>query len=86
LGAVLLAGADGETGTEADRLGLLAGGRLAAWDAPDLVIAQEAWPFGVEVPLGKWMEIHLAERGLRVPPGGYSVRALAERLAGSRPA
>ena len=79
VGAVLLAAHEAELAVEADRVGVLEGGRLRAWGEPEKVL-RGPLPEAVEPPLGTWLEERLQDRGFRLPPGGLDVDSMARRI------
>jgi energy-coupling factor transporter ATP-binding protein EcfA2 len=77
--AALLATHDAELATEADRVGVLAGGELSGWGSP-LEILDRPLPEGVDSPLGPWLVDRLAERGWKISPGAWDPAGLVARL------
>ncbi len=84
IGALLLATHDGELAAEADRVGILDRGRLAAWGGPEAVLRGEL-PEAVEPPLGLRVERAMAGRGWSVPVGPLTPEATGRRIPGSLP-
>jgi energy-coupling factor transport system ATP-binding protein len=80
IGAVLLATHDGETALEADRVGVLEGGRLRVWDVPARALASPL-PEPVAPPVGLWLEAKLRSLGWRLAGAGWTPEAMAERVA-----
>ncbi len=77
--AALLATHDAELATEADRVGVLAGGRLSIWGSPGDLL-DHPLPEGIDPPLGPWVVDRLVEQGWRIPPGAWDPAGLAARL------
>jgi energy-coupling factor transporter ATP-binding protein EcfA2 len=80
IGAVLLATHDAEAALEADRVGILAGGRLRSWEAPARAF-ETPLPAAVAAPLGIWLEGKLRSLGWRLEGVGWTADAMAERVA-----
>jgi len=78
-GAILLTTHDPELALEADRVGVLAEGRLLAWGEPDTVL--RALPGSLAQPVALVLEERLRAAGWRLPAGGLDPEALAGRIA-----
>jgi iron(III) transport system ATP-binding protein len=77
--ALLLATHDGEAATGADRVGVLAGGRLRTWGPPETVL-RGALPPGVDPPLGVWLEERLRKSGWTLSGRRLDVPGLVQRI------
>lgn len=80
-GAVLLACHDAELAVDADRVGILRDGTLAAWGPPGEVLRGDLPP-SVEPALGVWLERTLRGRGWKLPGDRLDPEGMALRLRG----
>jgi len=76
---ILLACHDAELAVHADKVGVLADGGLAAWDAPGWVLRGELPP-PVEAALGVWLERRLRGEGWDLPGDALDPEGMATRL------
>jgi energy-coupling factor transporter ATP-binding protein EcfA2 len=82
LGGALLATHDADLGVNADRVGVLVGGKLVAWGDPAAVL-RGSLPPGLAPPAAVWLERDLGLAGWTLPEGALDPEAAAERASGA---
>jgi len=80
VGAALVTGHDAEPGVEADRVGILEGGRLVLWDTPAAAFSGPL-PEAVAPPFARWLAGRLGAAGRDGLGECLSPEALADRIA-----